>query len=334
MSWGDWGGYGKASGKDKGWSDWGPYGGGGSPWGVFDDWSGVAWGGAYQWDPSAGGTGNPLEDEEGATEKLYIKNLPPHIDEAWVREAFGEHGANIQSVTVYPPKKKGQPSGASLELSSVMEAIAVKKTFTSASIEGQQIKIWYEAKDDGNATWNWAGWKDLSKEPPKIWKRHPGNSEAFRMLKAVRASQVQPGLCIKNDENCLFIAGLPQDCDEVHLFKLLSPFGAIASHGVTSMKDQYDKCKGFGFVNYVDPWALQIAAIALDGMKLADGSELRCKEKKSSAQVAAERQTAAALTAIDQALVPVVPEPVHNTVTPEVSNMIENINRLAQLGDT
>merc|ERR1711920_335128 len=88
------------------------------------------------------------------------------------------------------------------------------------------------------------------------------------------------GIKYTNDENTLFVGGLPEDTTDEDLFLMFSPFGAIAPRGVRAMANE-DKsaCKGFGFVNFLD-YAASITAIeTLNGTQY-DGKTLKVCRKK------------------------------------------------------
>eukprot|EP01098_Paradermamoeba_levis_P000660 TRINITY_DN1074_c0_g1_i4.p1 TRINITY_DN1074_c0_g1~~TRINITY_DN1074_c0_g1_i4.p1 ORF type:complete len:340 (-),score=85.31 TRINITY_DN1074_c0_g1_i4:139-1158(-) len=68
---------------------------------------------------------------------------------------------------------------------------------------------------------------------------------------------------------CLFVYNLPQDCDDNFLYRLFGPYGAIAS--VKIVKDSAtNKCKGFGFVNYLKYEDAQQAIIGLNGYQVGN----------------------------------------------------------------
>jgi len=102
-----------------------------------------------------------------------------------------------------------------------------------------------------------------------------------RILQGFLEAQCLPGHKLGNEDNCLFVSGLPKDCDDIHLYRLLAPFGAITPTGVKAMKFPDGTCKGFGFVNFVDAANMQAAAMMLHGTQLPDGSTMSVVQKKA-----------------------------------------------------
>merc|ERR1712232_1194116 len=80
-----------------------------------------------------------------------------------------------------------------------------------------------------------------------------------------------------NDENTLFVGGMPEDTTDEDLFLL---FSAIAPRGVRAMANE-DKsaCKGFGFVNFLDYASAGTAIETLNGTQY-DGKTLKVCRKQ------------------------------------------------------
>lgn len=81
------------------------------------------------------------------------------------------------------------------------------------------------------------------------------------------------------DECKVAVKGLPADCTDLDLYKLLSPFGAIAPEGVSLLVDADGTCKGMGFVDFFEPEAAQTAIMALGYFECADGSIIEVAAK-------------------------------------------------------
>merc|ERR1711953_1370698 len=96
------------------------------------------------------------------------------------------------------------------------------------------------------------------------------------------AGALPGGAKYENDENTLFVGGLPHDTTDLDLYKIFSPFGAIAPKGIKAMIHQpTGNCKGFGFVNFMDPAASAAAIAALNGTTMGDeGAELQVTSKR------------------------------------------------------
>lgn len=83
----------------------------------------------------------------------------------------------------------------------------------------------------------------------------------------------------------IYVGNIPSDSHDLFLFKMFSPFGAIAHSGVRAMVNLDGSCKGFGFVNFVDSAAANTAIATLNGMTLPDGQNLLvCLKAESQAK--------------------------------------------------
>lgn len=102
-----------------------------------------------------------------------------------------------------------------------------------------------------------------------------------RVLQGFQEAECLPGHKMTNDDNALYISGLPKDCDDIHLYKLMAPFGAIAPTGVKAMKWPDGSCKGYGFVNYIELAAMEAAIMMLDGTQLPDGTIMSVAPKQA-----------------------------------------------------
>merc|ERR1740121_997916 len=83
-------------------------------------------------------------------------------------------------------------------------------------------------------------------------------------------------------ENMLYVKNLPEDTTDCDLYKLCSPFGAIAPSGVRAMTNPDGTCKGFGFVDFADAQCANLAVQTLNGFQMPDGSFIGVSVKKAS----------------------------------------------------
>jgi len=104
------------------------------------------------------------------------------------------------------------------------------------------------------------------------------------VLQGFAEAKCLPGHSMTNDDNALHISGLPKDCDDIHLYKLMAPFGAIPQAGVKAMKHPDGTCKGTGFVNYVEPSSMEAAMQMLNGTLLPNGTVMNVTLKQSKNQ--------------------------------------------------
>ena len=66
----------------------------------------------------------------------------------------------------------------------------------------------------------------------------------------------------------IVVKGLPQDSDDVLLYRLFAPHGAITS--VKTLRDETGKCKGIAFVNFVHSQEAARGVQANDGKQIGD----------------------------------------------------------------
>lgn len=104
--------------------------------------------------------------------------------------------------------------------------------------------------------------------------------DAKGLVREALSSQTVPGGRWDNDDNTLFIGGLPTNMTSLDMYHMFSSFGPVAPRGATAMIDkETDKCTGIGFVNFMEPEAAQTAIRALNGFPLPDGTWLTVKKK-------------------------------------------------------
>merc|ERR1719382_534573 len=106
-------------------------------------------------------------------------------------------------------------------------------------------------------------------------------------IKAVKTSLISsgavPGGKWSNDDNALFIGGLPQDTTTEDLYEIFATFGPIPTRGCRAMMNDWGSCKGIGFVNYLDQQAAQTAIMTLNGAAMPDGTTLVVSVKQAKA---------------------------------------------------
>jgi len=133
------------------------------------------------------------------------------------------------------------------------------------------------------------GKKDGGKGPEGSGKG--GFFSMEKVLQGFAEAQCLPGHQMTNDDNALHISGLPKDCDDIHLYKLMAPFGAIPQNGIKAMKHPDGTCKGVGFVNYIEPSAMEAAMQMLNGTLLPDGTVMNVTLKHSRNQAGQNRRS-------------------------------------------
>ncbi|CAE7227004.1 elavl2 [Symbiodinium natans] len=119
------------------------------------------------------------------------------------------------------------------------------------------------------------------KAPSSPKGKGKGKCNIKTLINGLLEAQALPGCTdIDNDRNALYISGLPNDTQDIDLYRIFAPFGSIAPRGVRAMLHPDGTCQGFGFVNYMDSGAVQLAAATLHGTTMPGGQELTVKPKE------------------------------------------------------
>ena len=78
---------------------------------------------------------------------------------------------------------------------------------------------------------------------------------------------------------CLFVYNIPETATDGFLYSRFSPYGAISS--VNIIRDESNKCKGYGFVNMVNYDDACAAICKLNGQVVENGKQLQVSFKKT-----------------------------------------------------
>lgn len=252
---------------------------------------------ADQKEPSGGKGGfAPMGKGPGAeappSDNLYITGLPEQCGPQDLSTLFGAFGTVVSSKVL---GVKFGKAAAMVRFSSIEEASQVKANMDGQVPPGCQegIKINFadtpESKamrkggkgDDmmamamfaGGGFGGWGGgkggWDGGGKGKGK------DGVDMNAILKAFEQSGGLPGSVDKENQVALYISGLPPNCEDVHLYRLFSPFGPIAAQGVRAMMWPDGSCKGFGFVNYLDIVSANAAIESVNGAVLPNGTVMK-----------------------------------------------------------
>lgn len=80
----------------------------------------------------------------------------------------------------------------------------------------------------------------------------------------------------------LYVAGLPPNADDLYLYNIFSPFGAIMA--IHTMRDEQGVCRGIGFVKFGLPSDAELAIATLTGNQLPDGNIVSVSVKQPRRQ--------------------------------------------------
>jgi len=232
---------------------------------------------------------------------IFIGDLPGELTEAEFKSVFGAFGTVTWS-KIWKGGKGGKQA-ALVEFSTVDEATWVVENVNGNIPEGLSTPVMVKYKEErskkGGAE-GAKGAKGWGKDRAGPYSKNGGPSPkggkggyggkggkgefgARELVEGLYSSGAMPGgTRYENDENAIYINGLPKDATDETLYQIFSPFGAIAPKGVRAMMDPEGGCKGFGFVNYLDNGAAQTVISTLNGAQMPDGTTLTIKTKGPS----------------------------------------------------
>lgn len=243
------------------------------------------------------------------SDNLFVTDMPPGLTEEEMTEILGQYGTILSLKKV--SKDGNARSAALVRYASEEEAGYVQSALDGNIPQGLETPITVRYAQQGNngkpaatapdttttASYGkmggggggkWGGEKQQSSIP---YPMKPGWSRAGKggsvgmddIVAALEATgQLPGGATFVNDEGCLFIAGLPKDCNDLHLYRIFAPFGPIYPQGVRACntgKGGGGVCRGYGFVNYMAPESAQAAILTLNGAILPDGTVLKVQIK-------------------------------------------------------
>mmetsp|Transcript_74318 Transcript_74318/g.177067 ORF Transcript_74318/g.177067 Transcript_74318/m.177067 type:complete len:667 (+) Transcript_74318:190-2190(+) len=172
---------------------------------------------------------------------LYIKNFPQDWDDAKLKEAFSEYGT-ITSSAAMTDKKGRKFAFVNYETSeAALAAVEAMHGKDMRSDEDKENKVGEdeEVGPDGPTYLLYCQRAQPKSERQAELKDKFGTEE-----KTTTQSTRQSGVN-------LYVKNLDENTDDASLRALFEPFGTITS--VAAMKDDRDKCKGFGFVCFASP---------------------------------------------------------------------------------
>lgn len=224
------------------------------------------------------------------SDNLFITGLPEGFDQTSLQTVLGAYG-NIQQAKVMPPQP-GKKAAAMVRFATVDEAKWIVENLNGNIPQGLtepidcKFAMSKDQKQGMDAGKGWGPYADGGKDGG--WGKGKGVGKGKcsirTLVDGLGAAGALPGAGQKgaagNDENTLFVAGLPADTTDCDLYKIFAPFGALKS--VKAMSDPMTgMCKGIGFVNCMDNLVAQMAIATLNGTSLPDGTWLTVSIKNA-----------------------------------------------------
>jgi len=254
--------------------------------------------------------------EPPPSDNLFISELPAAFTEEQLRSVFGAYG-NITHAKLLPGQGKNaalvrfatQDEAVWVKDNlngNIPQGLTTPVNVKYANPPGSKGKGKDGGKgwSDGGKGWSdggkgWSdggkGWAPYDNGKGKGWGdadngkgwgkgndggKGKGKGKGIKALKQVlNDGGALPGGKWSNDENALFVGGLPPDTTTEDLYEIFATFGAIPARGCKAMTGDDGSCKGIGFVNYMDPGAVQSAMMTLNGTQMPDGTTLKVSVK-------------------------------------------------------
>lgn len=218
---------------------------------------------------SGGGSGRPAGEEPPPSDNLYVTGLPAGIDDQLLKQLFDTHGRVVQCKVLSNPQGGQAKVAALVRFESVEKAQAVKENLNGSVLTGLAEPVSVTFADVPQPKEQRAQQKDCI-----------GIQQIVSGFEAAGALPGTKGFGNDaNELNTLYIAGLPSDTEDMHLYRLFSPFGAITPKGARVVANPDGSCKGIGFVNFLEAAAAQAAIMTYNGAVMPDGSMMKVAVK-------------------------------------------------------
>lgn len=223
---------------------------------------------------SAGGEAPPSDN-------LFVTGLPAGMANESLKQLFAAHGkvAQCKVLNGGNPNSEGK-CAALVRFESLEEAKRMKEKLKEGNLDGlpQSLSVRFADSHDhrghrgGEGKGGGKGGGIVSIE---------GLASSFETNGSLPGGRGQEA-----NQHALYIAGLPPDTANVHLYKLFASFGAIRPKGVHAMMNPDGTCKGIAFVNFLDEAAAQAAIMMYNGAVLPDGTTLKVALKQQKGDAA------------------------------------------------
>jgi len=234
----------------------------------------------------AGGEGRMSSDN------LYIKGLPNPMSYESLVDMFSKYGS-VTRCKVIEARSATQSTHALVQFSTAEEAAAVKDTLDGAMLPGaiENLSVGFvvsKGKGFGGKGAPWeagaqGGWGASGSWDGggKGWgKPAKGMIEMRSVVKYIISTGTLPGgEASRMDGTEIYISGLPYDCKDVDIYRMFSPFGAVAPYGLSLKQHPDGSCRGFAFLCYCEQASANAAVTALNGARLPEGGYLKVVHK-------------------------------------------------------
>jgi len=243
--------------------------------------------------------------QDAPNDNIFVGDLPPTVTQDLVATIFAAYGSIVQC-RVLEPKGPGAKASALVRYSSVDEATWAVSSQNGNLAEGLEEPIIVRfakpprGKDGGKGGgYGAAIGAPMRAEPyggkgaaAPTWGgspaafggkgagKAPAPSSARALHQAIKGAGLLGGGHVPNDCQ-VYVRNLPLDTTDLDLYRIFAPFGALASSGAKAMMNDDGSCKGFGFVDFIEPLSAQASVDALQNFTMPDGSTIGCSIKVS-----------------------------------------------------
>mmetsp|Transcript_3295 Transcript_3295/g.7784 ORF Transcript_3295/g.7784 Transcript_3295/m.7784 type:complete len:265 (+) Transcript_3295:95-889(+) len=259
--------------------------------------------------------------EPPPSDNLYIWQLPPNFEQDKVEELFSAYGTVLQARSMPGAKS----SGALVRFSSEAEATWIKDNLSGNIPEGIDTPIMVRYADTPETRAQRQGPKGMGKAMEKAMGKAMGKGfdpffgamkgfgfgprfspygmkggkkggkddgvTSDLLVKGLWSSGALPGgPGFEAQVVEVYVSGLPMDASDLTLYQIFAPFGAIGPKGVRAMCHPDGSCRGFGFVNYLEPQAAEAAIATLHGTQMPNGKTMNVSVKAPKGAGEAEVQ--------------------------------------------
>jgi len=194
-----------------------------------------------------------------------------------LREIFAEYG-KVSQCKIFPPRPGESKTVALIRFDGQDDARIAKEALNGQVLPGfgTQVNVRFAenkkvADKEADPASGGGGLGGVVKVTGPGIEGIVSTFEAIGPLKATRGHEHHKGQ--------LYVAGLPPDTSNVHLYRLFAPFGSIGPKGVHAMMTQDGSCKGIAFVNFLEEESASLAIATYNGAVLPDGTTMKVSMK-------------------------------------------------------
>lgn len=220
------------------------------------------------------------DDVPRQSDNLYVKGLPPGMSDQWLRTIFGEYGVVTSTKVLETNGRSATGQGESVALvrmANIEDASWLVDNLDGNIPQGLERPVMVRFADPPGKRHMKQSARELafSKAAPSM----PGQTYQAQASPAppVPAALAQNFIPPGGDNSNLYVKDMPPQADDLYLYRVFAPFGAIQS--VKAIMTPEMTCIGYGFVKFINDTDAQMALQAINGCPLSDGSVLRVAVK-------------------------------------------------------